>query len=94
LSKTRCPVLAVFGGKDLQVDATPNRAAVERALAAAGNRQVRVEVFPDANHLYQKAVTGGVDEYARLEKAFVPGFLDLLSSWILAQVPVAARGGV
>ncbi len=94
LSKTRCPVLVLFGGKDLQVDAAPNRAAVEGALAAAGNRRVRVEVFPDANHLYQKAGTGGVDEYARLEKSFVPGFLDLLSSWILAQpavVPAAAR---
>jgi uncharacterized protein len=84
LSKTHCPVLAIFGGKDLQVEAVSNRQGVERALAKAGNTHVRVEVFPEANHLYQRAGTGGVDEYARLEKAFVPGFLDLLSTWIAA----------
>jgi uncharacterized protein len=89
LSRTHCPVLAIFGGKDVQVDARPNQAAVERALKQGGNTHVRVETFPEANHLYQKAGTGMVDEYARLEKAFVPGFLDLLSTWIAAQPPAA-----
>ena len=49
------------------------------------------EVFPRANHLYQDSETGGVAEYARLKKEFVPGFLDLVSTWITAQPGTAKK---
>ena len=42
----------------------------------------RIVVLPSANHLYQEANTGSASEYATLKKEFVPGFLDLLASWI------------
>jgi len=85
LEQVKCPVLALFGEHDLQVPAAPNRAAMEKAFAKGGLRKYRIEVFPRANHLYQDSPTGGVAEYATLKKEFVPGFLDLVSSWILEQ---------
>jgi hypothetical protein len=41
-----------------------------------------VIVFEGANHLFQPAVTGGVDEYAFLAREFVPGFSDAIAGWI------------
>jgi uncharacterized protein len=85
LEKVKVPVLALFGGLDLQVPAEENRAAIVKALEKAGNKDVTVKVFPDANHLYQKAVTGSPFEYANLPPEFTPGFLETVSDWILAQ---------
>ena len=84
LAKVRCPVLATFGEHDIQVPTAPNRAAMEKAFAASGLKNHRIEVFPRANHLYQDSPTGAIAEYATLKKEFVPGFLDLLVTWIPA----------
>ena len=81
LSKVKIPVLALFGGKDVQVSAALNEPAVKAALAQGGNTQVTTKVYPSANHLFQPATTGGIDEYAKL-KTFVPGFLDDMVAWI------------
>jgi pimeloyl-ACP methyl ester carboxylesterase len=83
LEKVRVPLLAVFGELDLQVPTEANRVALEAALKKGGNRDYTIKVFPKANHLYQVATTGNVAEYATLKKEFVPGLLDLYSSWIL-----------
>ncbi|MBS3932817.1 MAG: alpha/beta fold hydrolase [Truepera sp.] len=80
------PVLALFGGLDTQVDAAQNRPALEVALAEAGNEDVTVVVFEQANHLFQEAVTGSPDEYLTLEMAFLPGFLETISDWLLKRV--------
>ena len=83
LRGTRVPVLALFGGLDLQVLVDQNRPPLEEALA--GNPDATVEVLPGANHLFQAATTGSPAEYATLERNFVDGFLDTISDWILAR---------
>jgi hypothetical protein len=85
LANVRCPVLATFGERDIQVPTAQNRAAMEKAFATSGLTRYRIEVFPRANHLYQDAPTGSVAEYAMLKKEFVPGFLELLVAWIKEQ---------
>jgi pimeloyl-ACP methyl ester carboxylesterase len=91
LEKVTVPVLALFGGLDLQVPAEENRDAVVKALEQGGNKDVTVKLFPDANHLYQKAVTGSPAEYASLKPEFVPGFLETIGDWILARSGPAAQ---
>jgi pimeloyl-ACP methyl ester carboxylesterase len=91
LDKVRCPVLALFGEHDVQVPAGPNRAAMEKAFARGGLKNYRIEVFPRANHLYQDSPTGSVIEYGMLKKEFVPGFLDLISTWIGEQAGTGKR---
>jgi hypothetical protein len=83
LEMVKCPVLALFGERDTQVSPKQNMPAMEKAFQKGGNRDVTFKVFPEANHLFQKARTGSPSEYASLEKAFIPGFLDTISSWIL-----------
>lgn len=82
LGKVSCPVLALYGGRDLQVPAELNRAALEAALSGAGNKEVTVLDYPEANHLFQKAVTGLPSEYAMLEKQFLPGLLEQVGVWL------------
>ena len=82
LAKVEVPVLALFGGKDLQVPAESNRLAMEEVFAKSGHKDHRIVVMPEANHLYQQANTGSVSEYTTLKKEFLPGFLDLLATWI------------
>ncbi len=86
LEKVDAPVLALFGGKDTQVPAGMNETAMKAAFARGGNTDVTIQVFPDANHLFQAAGTGSPNEYTELESEFLPGFLDTISEWILAQV--------
>ncbi len=86
LEKVDAPVLALFGGKDAQVPAEMNETALKAALAKGGNTDVTTKVFPEANHLFQAAVTGSPNEYAELKPEFTPGFLDTISGWILAHV--------
>ncbi|MBX2997904.1 MAG: alpha/beta fold hydrolase [Caldilineaceae bacterium] len=86
LAQISVPVLAIFGGLDLQVPAEANADAVRAAAEAAGNEDVTIEIIPNANHLFQAAETGGVDEYSLLAPEFVPGFLELISEWLLARV--------
>ncbi|MBN2518764.1 MAG: alpha/beta fold hydrolase [Candidatus Altiarchaeota archaeon] len=80
LRELKIPVLALFGELDLQVPAEMNRVEMEKALE---NKDATIVIFPKANHLFQEADTGGLSEYSILEKDFVPGFLDLVTGWIL-----------
>ncbi len=82
LRQITAPVLALFGELDVQVDVAQNQGRFEAALAEAGNDDVTVIVFADANHLFQQAVTGNVDEYSTLTMAFAPGLLETISDWL------------
>ncbi len=83
LSKVKCPVLAIFGEKDFQVDAKPNSLKTTAALKKANNNKFIIKTINGANHLFQKAKTGSPDEYNKLDKQFIPGFLDLISNWLI-----------
>lgn len=81
LRKVTVPVYAAFGGLDTQVLPELNEEPARKALA--GNSRATFKVYPEANHLFQKAKSGQVAEYSALEKAFLPGFLDDVTAWIL-----------
>jgi pimeloyl-ACP methyl ester carboxylesterase len=87
-SRVTCPVLAVFGELDVHVPPEPNRFVLVQALAAAGNQDVTVITLAGANHLFQAAHTGAISEYARLEQAFMPEFLDAIGTWLHERVGV------
>lgn len=88
LVKTTCPVLALYGEKDLQVLPDQNLPPLKKALKKAGNKDVTIKVLKDANHLFQKAKTGSPTEYAQLPKKFVTDFLPTISQWLLKRVDI------
>lgn len=83
LRALRVPVLALFGEKDVQVPARMNMQRMKEAFKNGGVRDFTIKVIPSANHLFQVAEKGTIDEYATLPKRFAPGVLETISSWIL-----------
>jgi len=82
LEKLTIPVLAIFAEKDTQVDALPNSQKVEAALKRAGNKNYKVMIIPNANHLFQVAGTGLPNEYVTLKKEFEPSLLPTIVNWL------------
>ena len=82
----RVPVLALFGELDTQVPLDLNMPALSEALAASDAASHTIETVAQANHLFQTAVTGSLDEYAELEPAFAPDFLQQLGNWLTTQI--------
>ena len=46
--------------------------------------------MPGLNHLFQRAQTGAIDEYSKIDITIDPEVLDVIASWVLAQPPRAA----
>jgi pimeloyl-ACP methyl ester carboxylesterase len=82
LSKVHCPLLALNGSLDVQVPPKENLAAIEKALIFGGNSNYSIEEIPDANHLFQHAKTGNVDEYGKIEETMSPDVLEKVATWI------------
>ena len=76
------PVLALYGELDTQVLAESNSAAMAGAIAESNIPSHTVATIPAANHLFQAATTGSVNEYAELEPEFVPEVLEILATWL------------
>ncbi|MCF6184864.1 MAG: alpha/beta hydrolase, partial [Bacteroidales bacterium] len=86
LEKVTCPVLALFGEKDMQVPPVANEKAVKKALNRAGNTDFKTIILPNLNHLFQECKTGSPAEYAKIEQTFSPVALKEISDWILAHI--------
>lgn len=83
LQKTKCPVLAIGGERDLQVPARENLAAIEAALKAGKNPDYKAVALPNLNHLFQTSKTGAPSEYGSIEETMSPIALNLVSDWIV-----------
>ena len=83
LRAVRCPTLALFGARDLQVPPSQSKPAIEAAFADRP-ALLQAVTMPQANHLFQKAFTGGVQEYSMLAKTSVAGLREKMSAFVLA----------
>jgi uncharacterized protein len=82
LRRTQVPVLALNGSLDLQVLASVNVPALERAFQEGGNAQAAVEELPGLNHLFQHAMTGSPAEYGAIEETVAADVLTRIADWI------------
>ena len=82
LKKVKCPVLALNGAMDKQVNAEVNLGAIEAALKEAGNKNVTARILPKLNHLFQTAITGAGQEYGKIEETVAPIALDEVTQWL------------
>jgi len=86
LMKVKCPVLAINGELDLQVPPKENLSAIAEALKAGGNTNYTIRELPKHNHLFQRAQTGAISEYAKIEETISPVALEVIAKWILTQI--------
>lgn len=85
LEKIKCPVLALNGDKDLQVNASQNLLGINQALSKAGNKSFETIPLRGLNHLFQECKTGAPTEYGQITQTFSPEALNIISNWILKQ---------
>ena len=75
-----CPVMALNGTKDLQVEAGSNLEALRKGLPA--NDKNHIEPIDGVNHLFQHCTTGSVSEYRTIEETFAPEVLEKITVWL------------
>ncbi|MDE5876559.1 MAG: alpha/beta hydrolase [Muribaculaceae bacterium] len=80
LKKLKCPVLAINGTKDIQVNADKNLEAFRNNV-----KNVEIQRMDGLNHLMQHAVTGETSEYNEIRETISPEVLSLISTFILRQ---------
>ena len=85
LKKLKCPVLALNGEKDIQVDAAMNLTAIQERITGNGNKNVTVKAYPNLNHLFQTCKKGTLAEYGQLEETINPEVLKDIIEWIRKQ---------
>lgn len=83
LEKVSCPVLALNGDKDLQVDAEQNLRVIETILEKSNNDLNLTQELKGLNHLFQESETGLPSEYGKLDETFSPKALKIIKDWIL-----------
>ena len=79
LSKIKCPVLALNGTKDAQVDCAANTTILETGLS---NCKHTIKKIDGVNHLFQHCSTGSVVEYQQIEVTIAPEVLETITKWI------------
>lgn len=83
LSKIKCPVLALNGTKDTQVDCTANTIQLKKGLT---NCKHTIKKVDGVNHLFQHCTTGNVVEYQQIEETITPEVLQTITGWINSEL--------
>ena len=83
LSKIKCPVLALNGTKDTQVDCAANTTLLEKGLI---NSKHTIKKIEGVNHLFQHCTTGNVVEYQQIEETITPEVLQTITRWINSEL--------
>lgn len=86
-------LLALYGGRDIQVQGVANAAAFQEIFAGARGAEVRL--YPNHNHLFQPAGTGSISEYEVLPPGPDDQVLQDIADWLAAAElgPAADRWG-
>lgn len=82
LSQVELPILALQGGRDLQVDPEQNLKPIVAAFKHSASMAVEL---PGLNHLFQTCEVGTPSEYGQISETIAPVALQLISGWILKQ---------
>ena len=85
LKRTKCPVLALYGEKDLQVPPKINLPMLQQALSDGGNKQADARQLPELNHFFQHAYSGSPTEYAAIDETFAPEAMKIIGDWLTAR---------
>lgn len=77
LAKIKCPLLAINGKNDTQVNGTSNLATIQKLVPQADCR-----LIPGLNHLLQHSTTGEIREYEEIRETISPEVLEIIADFI------------
>lgn len=81
LSVSSTPTLALYGALDRNVDAADSAAHLREYLTRAGNRDVTIEMYPNAGHQLIVSKSGYNGDAAPPER-FVPHYPQIMITWL------------
>ena len=81
IQKITCPVMALNGTKDFQVDAKHNLGLLRELLPK--NEKHLIKEYYGLNHLFQPCRTGLYEEYGQIETTISPDVMKDIADWIL-----------
>ena len=81
IQKITCPVMALNGMKDFQVDAKHNLGLLRELLPK--NEKHLIKEYYGLNHLFQPCRTGLYEEYGQIETTISPDVMKDIADWIL-----------
>lgn len=82
LAGISCPVLALNGTKDTQVEYESNLGALLAGLPEKPSNHI--EAIEGVNHLFQHCTSGALTEYRQIEETFAPEVLEKIVRWTSA----------
>jgi pimeloyl-ACP methyl ester carboxylesterase len=86
-SRVKCPVLVVYGTKDVQAPALENLVAARDLIERLGRRDWVVRELAEMNHAFQRCETGMPDEYARIDHVMAHEAVKEVAAWIVSNTP-------
>lgn len=81
LASVTIPVFALYGSKDTEITIEQNLNTLN-VICARNNLECTSKIFRNANHLFQRAESGLIDEYVYLQKRFISAFTIDMARWI------------
>ncbi|MEO0471092.1 MAG: CocE/NonD family hydrolase [Bacteroidota bacterium] len=86
LMAIKCPVLALFGANDSQVDWRKTKALYEKTIATQPNADFQAKVFEQCNHSLQKCVScAWQEDLSALGWANCDGYYETMIEWLRTQ---------
>ncbi|MBL0267748.1 MAG: alpha/beta fold hydrolase [Chitinophagaceae bacterium] len=82
LQQLKCAVLAINGGKDIQVLPKQNLPGIETALKKSKSKNYLVKELPGLNHLFQTCKECTIEEYRAIEETIAPIALETMGDWL------------
>lgn len=77
LTGIKCPMLALNGDKDTQVEGVSNIAVIRKLVPQADAR-----LLPGLNHMMQQSTTGEIDEYDNIRETISPEVLAIIADFV------------
>jgi pimeloyl-ACP methyl ester carboxylesterase len=84
LNGVKCPVLVLIGERDTVVPSKEGATIIKDILTKAGNTDVTVKMFPEADHFLHRTKTGGPREALAggRVRTFAPDYFLKLTEWL------------
>ena len=79
------PTLAIWGSKDIQVDAEKNLDVLKQAVRRNPKNRINWLLLPNLNHLLQECGTGLPSEYQELGTGVATSAMDAIVKWLNEQ---------
>ncbi len=83
LSKVDCPVLAIFGENDSQVDWRKTKQLYEKTIGNKTPNRLTIKTFEKSNHNLQKCESGGIEEdLSKFNWQACDGYYEAMTDWL------------